>query len=137
MRLIHKKLLLLLGSALFVLVLAGLIVLLAAWQFGGLPDYGWESGYYAQYNRVKHVIESMPNVRIVDHWQHRDLTLEDFGFTLMVDGTREVTISVHDGSPQMAETRKDMVRKVIQMQIDANQPGTKPSAAGTASRTPS
>lgn len=57
-----------------------------------VPDVGSELGYYGQFNRVKHVIEDMPDVRIVDHWKHRDVTLEDFGFTLLVDESRKVDI---------------------------------------------
>ena len=122
MRLIQKKLLLALGLTVFALGLVGLWALYTAWEVGIFPDCGLEIGYYGQYNRVKHVIESMPNVRIVDHWQHHDMSLEDFGFTLVVDGTRKVRVDLHEGSSEMKERNKDRLREFIQRQIDSNQP---------------
>ena len=39
---------------------------------------------------------------IVDHWQHRDVTLEDFSFTLAVEGGRQVQVDFIESSPRDA-----------------------------------
>ena len=83
------------------------------------PDYGVESGYYGQFNRAKHVIQEMPNVSIVDHWQHEDVSLEDFGFTLMVDGNRKVGVTFSENSPQMRMRNKKKIREFIQKETDS------------------
>jgi hypothetical protein len=126
MGLIHKRPLLVLGSMLVAFVLIGLFALYVVGPFVGSEASDSEFGYYGQFNRVKHVIKSMPNVRIVDCWQHRDLTLEDFGFTLLVDGIREVKVKFLDGSPEKKMRRKGRLREFIQEQIDANQPASGP-----------
>jgi len=113
MKLILKKLTL---SVLALLPFA-LLGLWFGWQYGMFPDFGLESGYYGQFNRVKHVIESMPNLAIVDHWQHQDITLEDFGFTLLVDGVREAQIRFVDGTPEKRERHRAKLRQIIQAQV--------------------
>ena len=87
-----------------------LFVLWLGWQWGSFPDYGVESGYYGQFNRVRHVLEDMPNVTIVDHWQHQDISLEDFGFALMVEGTQNVNVTFSENSPQMRMRSKQKIR---------------------------
>jgi hypothetical protein len=85
-----------------------------------LPNYGWEFGNYGQFNRVQHVIEDMPNVSIVDHWQHQDVSLEDFGFTLMVDGNRKVGVTFSENSHQMRLRNKKKIKEFIQKEMDSN-----------------
>jgi hypothetical protein len=107
--------------------LLGITLLLALgflwllWDVGMPGDWGLESGYYGHFNRAKHVIEDMPDVAIVDSWQHQDLSLEDFRFLLRVEGTQEVTVSFSENSPQMGERNKERLREFIQREIDANQ----------------
>ncbi len=104
--------------AVAVLVFIGMIGWV--WIDLNLPDQGWEFGYYGQFNRVKHVIEDMPGVTIIDHWQHKDISLEDFGFTLMVDGNRQVGVTFSENSPQMQERNRNRLREFIQKEIDSN-----------------
>ena len=82
-----------------------------------LPNYGWEIGYFGQFNRVKHVIEEMPDVTIVDHWQHQDITLEDFGFTLELSGGEQVKINFWDKTAPMKERNKERLRQHIELEI--------------------
>ncbi len=81
-----------------------------------------EFGYYGQYNRVKQVLESMPTVRIAAHWRHHDLTLEDFGFTLLREGASAVQVNVYERSLEMRTWRKSRLGELLQKQIDASQP---------------
>ena len=117
MKLILKKLSL---SVLAVLPFV-FLALWFGWTYGMVPDIDAESGYYGQFNRVKHVIEDMPNVHIIDHWKHRDVTLEDFGFTLLVDEIREVNIRFYDGTPEKNERRKSRLREIIRGQLASNE----------------
>ena len=97
-----------------------LLALWFGWTYGVFPDVGAESGYYGQFNRVKHVIEDMPDVQIVDSWKHRDVTLEDFGFTLFVGGCRRVDIRFYDNTPEKNEKNKSRLRETIRKQLDSN-----------------
>ena len=87
------------------------------------PDIGAESGYYGQLNRVKHVLDEMPHVQVTNNWQHHDITLEDFGFSLVVNGVRSVRVDFWENSPQMKMRDKSRIREFIEEQIkdDSNQ----------------
>ena len=133
MKTIFKKF----GLTIMAILPFALLALWFGWSFGMFPDVGAESGYYGQLNRVKHVIESMPNVVIIDHWLHKDVTLEDFGFTIKVDGNRELNIQFWENTPQMKERNKDRLREFIQEEIDSNkrvQSTTHKLSLGNASR---
>jgi hypothetical protein len=54
--------------------------------------------YYSQYNALLREIWSHPNLRIVDHWRHEDITLEDFGFAIQSQRATAV-LNISDGSP--------------------------------------
>jgi hypothetical protein len=83
-----------------------------------LPDQGWEFGYYGQFNRVKHVIQDMPHVEIVGNSQHQDISLEDFAFTLLIDGGRQVSVTLSENSPQMKMRDKSRILKFIEEKIE-------------------
>ena len=102
-------------------VVAVLVILFIGWFafYFLLPDMGLEFGYYGQFNRVKHVIEDMPGTVIIDHWQHQDVTLEDFGFSVRLSDGRVVKIDFQENSPQMKERSKSRLRDFIQDQIYA------------------
>ena len=104
--------------ALVAVVFVGMVgwVMLNLW----LPNYGCEFGYYGQFNRVQHVIEDMPNVDILDHSQHQDVSLEDFGFALMVDGTQKVDVTFSENSTQMRMRSKKKIREFILNEMDSN-----------------
>jgi len=99
----------------------GLFAIYLFQPYVGSENSDSEFGYYGQYNRVKHILEAMPNIMIVARWRHDDLTLEDFGFTLLMDGTRLVQVNVHETSLEMRTRRKGRLRELLQKQIDANQ----------------
>jgi hypothetical protein len=116
MKMIFKKL-----SLSFLAILPFAIAGVAcAWQIGLFPNWGLESGYYGQFNRVKHVIESMPRVTIQKEWLHEDLTLEDFGFTLTVEGSNSIDVMFWDGSFQMKTRDKSQIRQYILESINSN-----------------
>lgn len=107
------------GLSLLALSPFAVLALWFGWSFGMFPDIGAESGYYGQFNRVKHVLESIPGVVIVDHWQHHDVTLEDFGFTLQVGGSDAVQVQFWENSTQMKERNRTRLMEFILREIDS------------------
>ena len=47
---------------------------------------GWEFGYYEQYNRMRHLLQSLPGVSITHETHTHDIKLEEFEFGITVDG---------------------------------------------------
>ena len=99
------------ASVAFVTLVACFMINLA------LPNYGWEIGYYGQFNRIKHVIEEMPEVDVVDHWQHQDISLEDFGFTLQLANGEQVQINFMDNTEPKNERNRKRIRTYIEKEI--------------------
>ena len=48
---------------------------------GMLPPF-----YYAEYNSVKNKLDAIPNLTILNSWQHQDMILEDCGFDVAIGG---------------------------------------------------
>jgi len=117
MKLIWKKL----SLSLMVLVPVVVAVLWFLWEFGRFGNWGLESGYYGQFNRARHVIEAMSNVEITNSWMHEDISLEDFGFFLVVNGTNQIRVDFWEGSPQMKERNKRRLWEFVERQIGSNQ----------------
>ena len=93
------------------------------------PNRGWEFGCYGQFNRIKNVIDEMPGVQIVDFWQHEDLELEDFGFTLRLENGDEVQVRYHDDTPEKNERNRHRIRIQIQNAIDSTIPSSEPRSS--------
>ena len=116
----------------FLQALAILVAVLAVaflwllWELGRFGNWDVEFGYYGHFNRVKHVLEEMPNVAITNDWQHHDVTLEDFGFYLVVDGEQSVQINFHENSPEMKMRNKSRIRDFIEKQIKKDSIGIGP-----------
>ena len=106
-----------LSLSLLVFVPAAIALFWFIWEIGGLGDRGLESGYYGRFNRVKHVLEHMPNVQVTNQWQHHDVTMEDFGFFLLVDGRDSVRVDFWENSDQMKERDKQRIQEFIQKEI--------------------
>jgi hypothetical protein len=107
-----------------IVAIIGVVRLWLMWGLGEFGNWGLESGHYGQFNRVKHVLEDMPHVRITNDWRHHDIALEDFGFDLVVDGDRSIRVDFLENSPQMKMRDKARIREYIEEQIteDSNKP---------------
>jgi hypothetical protein len=53
--------------------------------------------YNRHFNRIRALLEEMPDARVVDSWRHEDLTLEDFGFTLQVRQCPRIRLDFYEG----------------------------------------
>ncbi|MEM7455913.1 MAG: hypothetical protein AAF456_16295 [Planctomycetota bacterium] len=51
--------------------------------------------YYEEFNGVRNRLEAVEGLEIKSHWQHQDMTLEDCGFSVAVDGI-EVSLTFFD-----------------------------------------
>ena len=87
------------------------------WDLGVFGNWGSESGYYGDFNIVKHVIDEMPSVQITNQWQHRDMSIESFGFTILVDHTNLVQVDFIENSTRMAETNRERIRAYVEEDI--------------------
>ena len=113
----------LVGTGIATVMLVLCFFLLAGWIYES--DYtknrGLEHGYYGKYNRVKHVLETMPDVQIVGDWLHKDISLEDFGFSILVNDSLSVQINFPDDSYQKNLHEKSKIRAYIRSRISEEQ----------------
>jgi hypothetical protein len=75
--------------------IAGILLLFALWTFTvkcPLLSYnifpyniGLPYGYFGNFNRVKHRLKQVSGIRILGYHQHRDLSIEDFWFTVQTE----------------------------------------------------
>jgi hypothetical protein len=86
-------------SFLIAAVLAGSAALAFLLHFGVIYT-PWETGYWGKYNQVGRVITSH-GLQITNTWAHKDMTLEDFGFTVRDKHGREWKVDFFETSPQM------------------------------------
>jgi hypothetical protein len=75
-------------------------------------------GYYGYYNRVQRVIKSIPDVAIVDTWQHTDLTIESFSFTLQRPNGKTVRVMFRESTPAMDFSDDRQIRDYVLMHLD-------------------
>jgi nucleoside phosphorylase len=69
--------------------------------FGMAGGESWNVGIYGKFNRTRSVIERMADVQIIDTWQHHDITLEDFGFTILSNSEQTAKVHFLENSSQM------------------------------------
>lgn len=103
--------------SLIVLIPAAIGIIWFLWNNGLMGDWGFESGYYGQFNRVKHVLEEMQNIQITNYWQHHDVTLEDFGFYIRVNDDQSLRIDFGENTEQMKEKDKKRIKTFIEEEI--------------------
>jgi hypothetical protein len=72
-----------------------------------------EIGYYGYYHRVQRVIKSIPNVTIVETWQHADISLENFGFTLQRPNAKTVGVMFRQSSYEMDFSDDKQIRNYV------------------------
>ncbi len=73
----------------------------------------WSIGYYGKLNRVRTTIEQMPGFRIIDAWQHHDVTLEDFGFTFVSNTGHTSNVVFWENSDQMRMTKRGDIEAYV------------------------
>jgi hypothetical protein len=70
--------------------------------FGTFPNIGLPFGYYGKFNRIQGVLNACSAIKVIDSWQHRDLSLEDFGFTIQEPSGKPLELEF-DGALAFAE----------------------------------
>jgi hypothetical protein len=105
----------------FVITLVSLITIIGGcwvYAFAPIANPSVEIGYYGYYNRVQRVIKSIPDVAIVDTWQHTDLTIESFGFTLQRANGKPVEVRFRESTPAMDFSDDRQIRDYVLTQLD-------------------
>ena len=62
------------------------------------PIIGLPFDYYGEFNRVRHRLEQVSGVQILSYHQHKDITLEDFWFTIQTDRGMKLGLAFFDGN---------------------------------------
>ncbi|MCE9614234.1 MAG: hypothetical protein K8T26_08155 [Lentisphaerae bacterium] len=125
MKRILKGILLTIGGILAALTVLSTIGLLHLWYIGDLGNWGLELGHYGQYNRVRHVLDAMPNVHMVSGELSQSAppkpVMHEFAFWLTVEGYDgpALRIEFKKGSPQMNMRNKTQIRTFILEQLKA------------------
>ena len=90
------------------LVVIGFIGFLGWLGWDTSRNRGYEFGYYGEFNRVAHALATIPEVTVVRSWHNADLTLEEFGFDLMVSG-QSIDLDFGETDPIRTMKREDAV----------------------------
>jgi hypothetical protein len=116
--------------------LIGVIVLLWTYAFAPFTSPWIEFGYYGQFNQVQRIICSIPELTITDDWQHHDITMEDFGFTVAHRDGPAFRIDFWENSPQMKRSRDADIRHFIDSFVAEQLRGVASSPSLSAPKTP-
>ena len=87
--------------------------------------YGWDStrnhgltfGYYGQFNCTYAALASIPGVAITNAWYNHDVSLEEFGFDVVVTG-KPVRLFFGERDP-IRTMNRDRARAALQTLINA------------------
>jgi hypothetical protein len=108
--------------------LCGVLLLAAGfwvWNFAPIKNPAIEFGYYGRFHKAQRVISEIPGARIVDSWKHEDISLEDFGFTISLEGKEPKRVDFWDGTPVKENGDDEEIRAHVLAELQL--PG---SAAG-------
>ena len=105
--------------ALWILVLAsGLIIvggllLLLGVQLGCFGNWGFECGYYGDFNWASRVVETIPGVRITDAAMNQDVALEEFTLWLSCGETVQAPIEFAEDAPGRRERDEEELKTFV------------------------
>jgi hypothetical protein len=99
--------------------LCAIAVAVGAYVFGPFEAPWVEFGYYGQFNQVQRIIRERPELKIEDRWQHRDLIMEDFSFSVAHRDGSKIRIAFWENSPQRKLARDDDIRESIKVEVEA------------------
>lgn len=93
-----------------------LIAVAILWAYTSVPIAApsAEFGYYGKFNQVQRIIHQIPGLRIVDHWQHHDVIMEDFSFTVANQYGVTIKIDFCENRPEMRLTKDADIRCYIE-----------------------
>jgi len=85
------------------------------WDSG--ENHGFRFGYFGQFNTVSNTLASLPGVKIMESGYNADVTLEEFGFTVLTDRGREMKISFGERDPVRRMTGSELT-SALRRRID-------------------
>ena len=100
------------------LVILALAMLIATLIFG----YRWDSarnrghtwGYWGEFNAVSNTLATVSGVTILSPWYNADVTLEEFGFDILVQG-RQVKLVFGEKDPIRSLSGRNLQNALSQM----------------------
>jgi hypothetical protein len=73
------------------------VVCLGYWlRWDSSINRGWHWGYYGEFNRVKHALQKIEGLQILNEYSNKDITLEEFGFTVKTPDKTLVRIDISE-----------------------------------------
>lgn len=102
------------------------VLLLWCYALGPFEAEWVEFGYYGQFNQVQRIIRSLPGLKIVDHWQHHDISIEDFGFQIEKAGGERRWVHFYEKSPQMRLHADRDIEQFIRLQMQSGDASSPP-----------
>jgi hypothetical protein len=98
-----------------VIAAAALIGTLVLWyRWDSEKNRGRKWGYWGEFKNVSNALAGMPGITIVKPWYNADLTLEEFGFEILVQG-REVKLGFGEKDPVRNLSGQDLERALTGM----------------------
>lgn len=65
-------------------VLLIFIIFIGYYRWDSGHNHGYKFGYYGDFNRISNALVNIPGITIIKTWQNDDVTLEEFGFDIVV-----------------------------------------------------
>lgn len=69
---------------------------------------GWNIGYFGEFNRTSNALASIPGITITQSWHNLDVTLEEFGFDLVVTN-QPIRIFFNETDPIRSMSRQTAI----------------------------
>ncbi|MFM7181374.1 MAG: hypothetical protein ACKO2G_07925 [Verrucomicrobiales bacterium] len=108
--------------------LSALLVLSSGWwvwNCAPIKNPAIEFGYYGRYHKVQRVISQIPGASIVDSWKHEDIVLEDFGFTVSLQGKEAKRVNFWDGTPIKESGDDEEIRSYVLAELQSPESAVK------------
>lgn len=89
---------------------------IAWYRWDSAINRGSEYGYYGEFNRVSNALATIPTVTITQAWHNLDVSLEEFGFGVVVTG-QPVRLFFSETDP-IRTMKRDAATAALQKRID-------------------
>lgn len=106
-----KRFLILICAAIGTVIVV--IFALYFYVFGEFTDPSIEFGYFGGFHRTQRVIQEIEGSSIHDSWMNKDITIEDYGFTVTIGDGPEKRIDFWENSPQNKLKRDEDIRTFV------------------------
>jgi hypothetical protein len=75
------------------------IAFIGWYRWDSAQNRGFESGYFGEFNRVRHALDAIPGITVVDAGANHDLTLEEFEFHITTSRGQRLHLAFAETDP--------------------------------------